>query len=236
MSHYEYTTIIGRRTNTPLTNEILSNTSVVYPTGEQCRIVSTSIEDSSAGTGAQKVIIQYFTSSWEYKSEIVTMDGTTPVDTVEIDIYRIQRFMVIKVGSNKSAVGTITLKSIDGTNLFAQIDSGENSFKRALYYIRKGYRCQIKGIVLCCSTSGGVEFSVFGNTDYTLIGGNIVSHRSIPIRLINNTFSVNQDFLQIIDAVDASQPLVIFVCAKGMVADQEASAHLYVEEFHVKDV
>jgi hypothetical protein len=236
MSYYETDVILGYTSNVPLTKSILSSNDVVHPTGEQCRIVSTSAEDSAAGTGIQKVIIVYFTPTWEYKQEIVELNGTTPVDTVNVDIYRIQHFSAIKTGSNDFAVGTITLKNLTETNLFAQIDTEKTSFKRALHYVRRGFRCQLKSMIICCSTSVGVEFNFYIKTDYESIGGNFVCHSFIPVKIKDNVVMFAGESLPLIDAVESSRPVAIYACAKGLAPDQYASIYLLIEEFHVKDV
>ena len=236
MSYYETDLILGVTNNAPLTKSILSSATVVHPTGEQCRIVSTSDEDSAAGTGVQKVIIVYFTSMWEYKREIVELNGTTPVDTANTDIYRIQHFSAIKTGSHDFAVGTITLKNLTGTNLFAQIDTEHTSFKRALHYVRRGFRCQLKSMIICCSTSVGVEFNFYVNTDYESIGGNFVCHSFIPVEVKDNVVMFAGEYLPLIDAIESSKPIAIYACVKGLAPDQDASIYLLIEEFHVKDV
>ena len=236
MSHYETDVILGSTNNAPLTKSILSSATVVHPTGERCRIVSTSTEDSAAGTGIQKVMIVYFTSTWEYKQEIVELNGITPVDTVDTDIYRIQHFSAIKTGSNDFAVGTITLKNLTETNLFAQINVEKTSFERALHYVRRGFRCQLKSMIICCSTSVGVEFNFYVNTDYESIGGNFVCHSFIPFEVKNNVIIFPGESLPLIDAVNSTRPIAIYTCIKGLATDQDASIYVLIEEFHVKDV
>lgn len=229
--------ILGHTTDAPLTKSILSSADVVHPTGERCRIVSTSAEDSAGGIGIQKVIIVYFTSTWEYKQEIVEPGGTTPVDTVGADIYRIQHFSAIKTGSNDFALGTITLKdSLTETNLFAQINAGETSFKRALHYIRRGFRCQIKNVIVSSSSPVGTEINFYIETDYESIGGNFVCHTFIPFVIKDNTIIMPGEALPLIDAVNSTKPIAVYACVKGLATDQNASLYALIEEFHVKDV
>lgn len=236
MSYYETNFILGHSNSVPLTKSILSNANVTHPTGERCSIVSTSDEDSSSGIGVQKVIIIYFTDTWAYKQETVELDGTTPVDTVGTDIYRIQNFSAIKTGSNDFASGTITLNdSSTGTNLFAQINIGDTSFKRALHYVRQGFRCQIKSVILCSSTPIGVEYNFYIKTDYESIGGNFVCHSFIPVEIKGNIAVIPGDALPLIDAADSTKPIAIYVCVKGLATEQDASVYMLIEEFHVKD-
>ena len=58
--------------------------------GETVGLVSTSAQDGVVGTGWQKCLVYGLNSDYERISEIVTLNGTTPVNTVNeyIFIYR----------------------------------------------------------------------------------------------------------------------------------------------------
>jgi len=140
---------------------ILSNCVAVQPAspGVQMELVSDSAEDSLAGDGAQKVKLSYFTKEpWEMFIEVVEMDGTTPVNTVATDIYRLNKVEVVK---GSPAVGTITLKSTDASILYAQIDQYETFFERAIFYVETGDQAVVTDIFLGCSTNGGVTWRLF---------------------------------------------------------------------------
>lgn len=139
---------------------ILSNCVAVQPSsGVQMEVVSTSTDDTLLGSGAQKVEIEYFTETpWEKFTEVVEMDGQTAVDTDATDIYRINKFRVVK---GNPAAGTITLKSTDAATLYAQIDQYETFFERAIQYIESGQQAVITDIIVGCSTNGGVTWRLF---------------------------------------------------------------------------
>jgi len=87
------------------------------PTGaETWEIVSDSTDDdgSPTGTGAQSIIITGLDTSYVAQTEIVTLNGTTPVVTTRTDWFRPRSIVVIASGSNKSNVGTITLRVSGG--------------------------------------------------------------------------------------------------------------------------
>jgi hypothetical protein len=75
-------------------------------------LVSSSANDTAAGTGARTVKVTYldYLGNGPY-SDIVILSGTTPVDTLKTDICFIERVEVITVGATGSNVGTITLKA-----------------------------------------------------------------------------------------------------------------------------
>lgn len=236
VNEYETSVVIGQSLNVGVSKKILSNADVVHPGGVQAEVVSTSSNDTYTGTGIQIVLIQYFNSSWEYKVEIVATNGTTPVSTTETNIYRIESFRAIQVGSNNTAVGTVSLRSIGGTSLFAQIDIGDTSFKRALHYIRRGWRSQIKSVIICTSTSGGILFEPRATTDYTLFGGGYVLESFVPTELHDDIVIVSGDNIPLIDATNSARALAVCMCVEGLVTGQQANAYFLFEEYHVKDV
>jgi hypothetical protein len=81
----------------------------------QRSLVSTSASDAAAGTGARTVNITYFTATLTGPfTETVTLNGTTPVNTVASDICFIEKMEVLTVGTSGAAVGTINLKAATG--------------------------------------------------------------------------------------------------------------------------
>jgi len=78
----------------------------------QRSFVSSSANDSAAETGARTLKVTYldYLGDGPYV-EVVTLNGTTPVDTVALNICFIERIEVVTVGSTGSNVGTISLKA-----------------------------------------------------------------------------------------------------------------------------
>lgn len=93
--------------------DVWEGTASTLPTpadaGEQMTLVSTSANDTSAGTGIRTVFIDYLDNSGVPQSETVTMNGTTEVDTVATNIRFVQEIFAASVGSNGAAVGTISI-------------------------------------------------------------------------------------------------------------------------------
>ena len=68
----------------------------VFPTvAQQMEVVSSSADDVSTSTGAWTVKIWYLDSSYNEKTETVTLNGTTAVPTKATDIYRINAYWVL---------------------------------------------------------------------------------------------------------------------------------------------
>jgi len=78
--------------------------------GEQLTVVSSSNADNGAtATGALTIKIHYLDVAGDEQTEIVTMNGTTNVDTVATDIIFVNDFYVLTVGSNGVAEGNIVI-------------------------------------------------------------------------------------------------------------------------------
>jgi hypothetical protein len=100
----------------------------VYKTptsGVALEILSSSANDDAVGTGARTVSVQGLGSDWTLLEEIVTMDGTTPVDLVNT-FTRVFSLMVLTTGTyatqtQGSHAGTITLREDGGGDTWAQI-------------------------------------------------------------------------------------------------------------------
>jgi len=145
---------------------ILTNATVTQPAANTAmKIVSTSANDTLLGTGAQEITIEYFPSAWgkTLSTEIIEMNGVTPVSLTNVDVYRIDKLYISKLGgSGSGADGTITLvDNATGLVKYAQIDPGAAFFERAIHYIPTTRICVITGASFSSSTSGGVIVRLF---------------------------------------------------------------------------
>lgn len=94
---------------------IRATTYTEQSTDSQRSLVSTSANDAAAGTGARTVKITYYTAAMTGPfTETVTLNGTTPVNTVATDICYIEKMEVLTAGSTGSNVGVISLKAATG--------------------------------------------------------------------------------------------------------------------------
>ena len=97
-----------------------------YTLGETVHIFSTSASDSALGTGARTVEIKGLDTNRFIISEIITMNGTTPV--VSANIYtRVDTLTVLTAGSTGKTVGTIYARhSVTTANVFVTLPPGIN--------------------------------------------------------------------------------------------------------------
>lgn len=125
----------------------------------QRAVVSTSQQDKPAGSGAKKVLITYLNSAYELKTEEVTLNGTTNVNTVASDIRFIEKF---EVSQGAAAVGAI--KILDGTgggaSEFCGIGAATYDAFLCHHYIPAGKRAWI--MEWSASVDDEVKFKLIG--------------------------------------------------------------------------
>ena len=134
----------------------------VFPTAAmQMEIVSSSANDTLAGTGVQKVLIHYLDGSHNEQTEIINMNGTTPVATVATNILRVNSFHSYQVGTGVSAAGIINLRHISDTPIYAQILTGFNMSEHAVFTVPAGHVCFITSWGAYSGSTGGNAFGKF---------------------------------------------------------------------------
>lgn len=105
-------------------------TSVPTPAdaGVGMSVVSSSANDGAGtGVGVITLLINFLDPSGNPQSEVVTMNGTTPVDLAERAVRFVQSIHTITVGSNGVAVGDVTIH-LTGTAsiVYSQVSAGGN--------------------------------------------------------------------------------------------------------------
>jgi hypothetical protein len=115
-----------------------------FPTGsaETLQVISSSVNDAAAGSGARTVTIFGLDANYNAISETVTLNGTTGVTTVN-QFTRAHSASVITSGSSNTAFndGTITIRhSTTTANVFVTIQPGRNQSNDAVYTVPAGSR------------------------------------------------------------------------------------------------
>lgn len=111
----------------------------VFPaTSQQMAVSSTSAADSLAGTGIQKIIIHYLDTNYLEKTEIVNMNGITPVSTVATNILRINAMHAMQQGTGGTSAGAISLKNLAGTITYGYMSVGVSTARQAIYTVPAG--------------------------------------------------------------------------------------------------
>lgn len=97
---------------------------MVFPTGaESWEIISTDVDDSSAGTGARTVTIESLDANYVAQLTTVTLNGTSAV-AISGTHLRPRVALVATAGSSKSNEGTITVRVSGGGAVRNVIMSG----------------------------------------------------------------------------------------------------------------
>jgi len=119
--------------------------------GVQMSFVSTSIQDSAAGTGIRTLLMSYLDAGLNSKSEIIALDGTTPVLSVATDVRFIQTLMVVTAG-NTSGVAAGNIISSDAAVNYGQISTGSRLQESAYRMVPVG-KVFIPHLILASSIS-----------------------------------------------------------------------------------
>ncbi len=216
---------VGKILNPSDTNfEIISNIAVIHPGGIQCEVVSTSADDTIAGTGTQKILLAFYDSSWVYQTEVVEMNGLTPVNTVSIDINRMECMSVYQSGSGIVSAGAITLKDTGAVNTYFQIDAKENFCPRCLHYIVPGTKSYVTDILVSSNTKEGVEFRLVITVDNGAnggTGGKVLIGR-YATKILDDLISIHFNIPIEMDASNSTVGMGLFLAVKGEAANQEA--------------
>jgi hypothetical protein len=131
-----------------------STTYTEQTSNAQRSLVSASANDTAAGTGARTVKITYYTSAMVGpKTETLTLNGTTPVNTVNTDICFIEKMEVMTAGSATFPAGIVSLKAATagGGATVWSIAVGEGRTLGAHHYVQAAKTCYVTGM------SGGIK-------------------------------------------------------------------------------
>ena len=133
----------------------------------QRSVSSTDANDTSAGSGARTILITYLNTSFQLKTETVTMNGTTPVNTVATDIAYIESMQVATVETQGGGnVGTIQLwtGTAGGGSVWSSISASDNITYYAHHYVPAGVTCYLLNLHGgATATSGAITVNRSGN-------------------------------------------------------------------------
>ncbi len=121
-----------------LANGHLQRPSETNAAGIQLELVSSDADDSVGGGGIEQVRLVYLDGDGLEQSELVTMTGETPVNTVATDITEVQWCNSI----DGYGVGNIDVRNTAGTIVYERISAGGAKSLSARYVIpsnRVGY-------------------------------------------------------------------------------------------------
>lgn len=116
-----------------------------------------SVLDESATAGGHAVEAFYLDGSYAEKSEIVILNGTTVVPTVNTNLFRINSFRVIAAGANKVPTGNITIRHLSNTPVYSYITAGFNRARNAMYTVPAGKTLHVTDFNSGYATTGNAN-------------------------------------------------------------------------------
>lgn len=173
-----------------------TSVSYVFPASAiQMAIVSSSANDAAAGTGIRTVRIHYLDANYAVQTEDITLNGTTPVNTVATNIIRVNGIHALTVGSTGYAVGNISLTSVGGATTYAFIYASYSSSRNAVFTIPAGKTGYLTHFNATEGTAAGTHYTRFTLAatchDNTLLPGVFIGQDEIAA--LNGASSINYD-------------------------------------------
>jgi len=118
--------------------------SLDVPQSVQLTVVSSSASDTSNGTGARTLVIEYLNGTLDLSIELITLSGTTPVTTVALDVRWVQAVYVATAGSGKVAAGNIDIKH--NSTIYARISTGQRTTHSSFRRVPRGKKLYISSM------------------------------------------------------------------------------------------
>jgi hypothetical protein len=168
----------------------------VYPAAATVMTVSSSsVNDTSDGTGARTVLVSGLDADYNEISETVTLSGQTPVNTVK-SYLRMFRAFVVTAGSGGTAAGTIyvgggTVTAGVPATVYAEIVIGDNQTTMALWTVPAGYTAYISAGTFSAASNNATHY-ILGKFMFRPIGG--VFRNAADITVNSNVFRYEWDY------------------------------------------
>ena len=139
-----------------------------YPfqtTAQALEIISSSANDTAAGTGARTVMVQGLDANFNPIQETVTLNGTSAVALVN-SYLRVNNVQVATAGSGNTNAGTLTLRLAGAGASQAVMTAGIGYAKQAIYTVPAGFTLIVTDLFFAV---GGVATTVNVTFSFTRI-------------------------------------------------------------------
>lgn len=151
----------GRRTGIAASSNvdlIPSGSAYAFLTSEAAlEVLSSSASDTAAGTGARTVLVRGLDDDYAEISEVVTLNGTTPVALTRAYM-RVNAAVVVTAGSTGSNVGTVTLQVASGGAVQAEIPPGYGRSQCGAFTVPAAYQAWIVDALFSQTTMAANDF------------------------------------------------------------------------------
>lgn len=122
--------------------------------GETLNIVSNSANDDSGSTGVNQLIVFGIDANWDLATEVVTMDGLTPV-TTSTTFLGVNRMTIFSSGTANSNVGTITATASSSGNTMAEMPAGQGTTQQCIFYVPRNHQFLATWLYMMAIKSSG---------------------------------------------------------------------------------
>lgn len=124
-------------------------------------VVSSNANDTAAGTGARTCFIQGLDSSLNTISETVTLNGTTPVQTVNT-YFRVNRGFTPTNGTYGGAnIGNITIRVTGGGSTQAYIPAADGRIAMTHFTVPAGKKFLLRSVDMVSESTKPTTFKVY---------------------------------------------------------------------------
>lgn len=130
----------------------------------QLEVLSASAADTAAGTGARQVLVSGLDANYNPISEVLTLNGTTPVPTAR-SYLRVNVLTTTGTpGSGKKNAGDLTLRVVSGGTTLSIARAGDGFGRSGVFSVQAGFTLFIVSEVFTVKSPGGanVNAAVFG--------------------------------------------------------------------------
>lgn len=152
-------------TQTDLAEHLASGPLSIPTAGETWEVVSSSANDTAAGSGARTVRVYGLDASYNPLSETVILAGATPVATTNTTWFRVLGFHVLTVGSGGVTAGNVTLRVSGAGATRARITAGSNRAYQAFYTTPAGFRAEVTRVDFGIDTGAAGRGIMLANVD-----------------------------------------------------------------------
>lgn len=153
-------------TPTPTANSDVWEGAGLYPfqtSATVLEILSASANDAAAGTGARTFTLTGLDANFNAISETLTLNGTTPVQTM-LSYIRVNGLAIASAGSGNTNAGDVTLRVTGAGATQAIVRAGYGFSKSAIYTVPTGFTLLINDLFFAVAGNGNAANVIFSFT------------------------------------------------------------------------